>query len=142
MKRKKERQKSKDPWAEVSLHIILTNKQHVLKSSYMSGAELLIDKLPSEDNNGRDAIKPNDVPYIIGVDGILSDRRVIGRLVHWENIEYGEGERAEVITNYLQAKHEYYSKYKTSWHLWAEHEASLTMPNFHLRAVFFVMEST
>ena len=34
-----------------------------------------------------------------------------------------------------------YSKTKTSWHLWAEHEASSTMPNFHLRAVFFVMES-
>ena len=34
-----------------------------------------------------------------------------------------------------------YSKTKTSWHLWAEHEASLTRPNFHLRAVFFVMES-
>ena len=35
----------------------------------------------------------------------------------------------------------YYSKTKASWHLWAEHEASSTMPNFHLRAVFFVMES-
>ena len=34
-----------------------------------------------------------------------------------------------------------YSKIKTSWHLWAEYEASSTMPNFHLRAVFFVMES-
>ena len=32
----------------------------------------------------------------------------------------------------------HYSKTKTSWHLWAEHEASLTMPNFYLRAVFFV----
>ena len=98
---------SRAPLAEVSLHIILTNKQHVLKSSYISGAELLIDKLPSEDNNGRDAIKPNDAPYIIGVDGILSDRGVIGRLVHWENIEYGGGERAEVIKIYLQVKHEY-----------------------------------
>ena len=35
----------------------------------------------------------------------------------------------------------HYSKTKTSWHLWAEHEASSTMPNFHLRGVFFVMES-
>ena len=34
-----------------------------------------------------------------------------------------------------------YSKTKTSWHLWAEHEVSSTMPIFHLRAVFFVMES-
>ena len=34
-----------------------------------------------------------------------------------------------------------YSKNKTSWHLWAEHEASFTMLNYHLRAVFFVMES-
>ena len=34
-----------------------------------------------------------------------------------------------------------YSKNKTSWQLWAAHEASSTMPNFHLRAVFFVMES-
>ena len=34
-----------------------------------------------------------------------------------------------------------YSKTKTSWHLWAEHEVSSTLPNFHLRAVFFVMES-
>ena len=32
-------------------------------------------------------------------------------------------------------------KKKKSWHLWAEHEASSTMPNFHLRAVFIVMES-
>ena len=34
-----------------------------------------------------------------------------------------------------------YSKTKTSWHLWAEHEPSFTMPNFHIRAVFFVMDS-
>ena len=33
------------------------------------------------------------------------------------------------------------SKSKTSWHLWAGLEASLTMPNFHLRAVFFMMQS-
>ena len=32
-------------------------------------------------------------------------------------------------------------KTKAIWHLWAEHEVSFTMPNFHLRAVFFVMES-
>ena len=35
----------------------------------------------------------------------------------------------------------HYSKKKKNWHLWAVHEASYTMPNFHLRAVFFVMES-
>ena len=34
-----------------------------------------------------------------------------------------------------------YSKTKTKWHLWAGHEVSSTMPNFYLRAVFFVMES-
>ena len=34
-----------------------------------------------------------------------------------------------------------YSKAKKSWHLWADHEVSSTMPNFHLRAVFFEMES-
>ena len=34
-----------------------------------------------------------------------------------------------------------YSKTKTSSHLWAEHEVSSKMPNFHLHAVFFVMES-
>ena len=34
-----------------------------------------------------------------------------------------------------------YSKTKTSWHLWAEHESSSTMPNFNLRAIFFVMKS-
>ena len=38
-------------------------------------------------------------------------------------------------------KRDSYSKTKTSWHLWAEHDLSSTMPNFHLRAVFFVMES-
>ena len=41
-------------------------------------------------------------------------------------------------------QHQYlrhYSKNKTSWHLWAKHEVSSTVPNFHLRAVFFVMES-
>ena len=36
---------------------------------------------------------------------------------------------------------DYYSKTKTSWQLWAEHEALSAVPNFHLRAVFFVMES-
>ena len=43
------------------------------------------------------------------------------------------------LASYL--KFYYYSKAKTSWHLWAEHEAPYTIPNFHLRAVFFAMES-
>ena len=34
-----------------------------------------------------------------------------------------------------------YIKTKTNWHLWAAHEISSTMPNFHLRAVLFVMQS-
>ena len=34
-----------------------------------------------------------------------------------------------------------YSKNKTSWPLWAEHGASSEVPNFHLRSVFFVMQS-
>ena len=33
-----------------------------------------------------------------------------------------------------------YSKTKTNWQLWAELEPSSTMPNFHIRAVFFVMD--
>ena len=34
-----------------------------------------------------------------------------------------------------------YSKTKTNWQLWAELEPSSTMPNFHKRSVFFVMDS-
>ena len=49
---------------------------------------------------------------------------------------------ANLLEKFLRCFVKYnYSKTKTSWHLWEEHEASLTMPNFHLRAVFFVMES-
>ena len=35
----------------------------------------------------------------------------------------------------------FYSKTKKSWQLWADHEPSYTMPNFYIRAVFFVMGS-
>ena len=35
----------------------------------------------------------------------------------------------------------YYSKTRTSRHLWAAYKVSSTLPNFHLSAVFFVMES-
>ena len=35
-----------------------------------------------------------------------------------------------------------YSKTKTNWQFRAELKPSSTMPNFHIRAVFFVMEST
>ena len=47
----------------------------------------------------------------------------------------------EHLLYYKMVANVYYSKTKTSWHLWAEPEISSTMPNFHLRAVFFVMES-
>ena len=36
---------------------------------------------------------------------------------------------------------EYYSKTKTNWQLRAELEPSSAMPNFRMRAVFFVMDS-
>ena len=46
------------------------------------------------------------------------------------------------IRLHSESWHHYnYSKTKTSWHFWSENEVSSTMPNFHLRAVFFVMES-
>ena len=34
-----------------------------------------------------------------------------------------------------------YSKTKTNWQLWAELKPSSTMPNFHIPAVFFVIDS-
>ena len=36
----------------------------------------------------------------------------------------------------------YYSKTKTNWQLRAELKTSSTMQNFHIRALFFVMDST